>query len=181
MFSKEIKKNKRKKKLKGKKKKSNIFINIILFFFFSFLLLFIIIIVIKFFFFLNQSLIINYNNKMLPRLLRKNLLTTITIILILYLNECNAYFLDYTPQYLLDCKKKDYNSDQIKNTLILHEIDRYLMISLGPIAVLCSLFIILTFLIFGATRHQPQDIIFGISLSDFFLSIHWIMSSIFMI
>ena len=42
------------------------------------------------------------------------------------------------------------------------------MISLGPIAVLCSLFIILTFLIFGATRHQPQDIIFGISLSDFF-------------
>lgn len=51
---------------------------------------------------------------------------------------------------------------------------------LGPIAIVCTLFIIVTFIKYPTTRKQPGDIILAISISDFVLSCHWIISSTYM-
>lgn len=51
---------------------------------------------------------------------------------------------------------------------------------LGPVAIICTLFIIVTFIKYPTTRKQPGDIILAISISDFVLSCHWIISSSYM-
>ena len=59
----------------------------------------------------------------------------------------------------------------------MHEVDRWVFVLLAPFAILSTLFIIITFIKYPTTRKQPGDIILAISLSDFVLCMHWIISS----
>ncbi|KAL4506845.1 hypothetical protein ABPG72_001266 [Tetrahymena utriculariae] len=100
---------------------------------------------------------------------------TILITLLLLVNGING-FLDYNEEHLLNCK--DYHTNQqLQTTLIIHSIDKWVFLILAPFAILSTLFIMLTFYKYPTTRKQPGDIILAISISDFVLCVHWIISS----
>ena len=53
-------------------------------------------------------------------------------------------------------------------------IDAFVFITLGPISLCSSLFIIFTFYKYKEMREQPGDIFLWISISELILAIHWI-------
>lgn len=63
--------------------------------------------------------------------------------------------------------------------LILHEIDRYMYISICPITIIATSLIILTFFKYPGTRNSPGDLLLAISLCEFALNVHWLISSIY--
>lgn len=103
----------------------------------------------------------------------------IAVLAMSFLPRASA-FLDYTEEYLLDCRDKHTNQ-VLSQTLIIHEIDKWVFVCLAPFAILSTLFIIITFIKYPTTRKPPGDIILAISVSDLILSLHWIISSGYML
>jgi len=64
-----------------------------------------------------------------------------------------------------------------RKILIIHDIDKYLILIIGPICVLATLFTILTFIKYPSSRKAPGNIILMIAISELILTIHWITSA----
>ena len=61
----------------------------------------------------------------------------------------------------------------------MSKVAYYVFIFTTPFSILFSFFIIGTFFKYKECRVQPGDLMLGISVSDFFLSIHWLVSALF--
>ena len=90
------------------------------------------------------------------------------------------FFDDYDVQ--IKCNPDSFKNNQ---TLIeealdqinLRWIDSIVFLVLGSLTFLSTSFIILTFIKYPKMREPPGDIILGISISEFVLTIHWMVSS----
>lgn len=110
---------------------------------------------------------------------QRNILQCILLVCGLFMKSTKG-FLDYTPEYMLDCES-EHSNEILAGTLIIHAVDKWVFMLLGPIAILSTLFIVITFIKYPTIRKQPGDIILAISLSDFILCMHWISSSAYAI
>ena len=90
------------------------------------------------------------------------------------------------PKFLLDeettsivCRENFYkDEDQVNDALDqinLQLFDAYFFVVVSPIALISTLFIIITFIKYPKMREPPGDILLGISLSEFVLTIHWML------
>lgn len=89
-------------------------------------------------------------------------------------------FNDYSET--IRCDKSYYGNDEkliedALNRINLRWIDSIVFISLGTVTFFSTLFIILTFIKYPQAREPPGDIILGISISEFVLTIHWMVSA----
>lgn len=88
-------------------------------------------------------------------------------------------FDDYSEK--IRCNYNDYDDDEeIEKELDqinLRWIDSIVFVSLGVVTFFSTLFIILTFVKYPQMREPPGDIILGISISEFVLTIHWMISA----
>ena len=89
-------------------------------------------------------------------------------------------FNDYneTVNCNVDSFKKDENRIQfVLDSINLRWIDSIVFVTLGTVTFISTSFIILTFIMYPQTREPPGDIILGISISEFILTIHWMVSA----
>lgn len=63
----------------------------------------------------------------------------------------------------------------------MHEIDRYMYLIICPITLIATSLIIITFIKYPGTRTPPGDLLLAISLCEFTLNLHWMVSAIYAI
>ena len=103
------------------------------------------------------------------------------ILYFLLLLSCQPKFLlDEKPTSILPvCSVGGYDNDTQVNAALdkinLQVFDAYFFVIVSPIALVSTLFIIFTFIKYPKMREPPGDILLGISLSEFVLTIHWML------
>ena len=75
-----------------------------------------------------------------------------------------------------ESEKEKLIDDQL-NRINLRWIDSVVFLSLGTVTFFSTSFIILTFVKYPQAREPPGDIILGISISEFILTVHWMVSA----
>ena len=76
---------------------------------------------------------------------------------------------------IIEISSEIYFKDDCLKGIILPVIDRYIFWIGGSITLIASFFLILSYIKFKELRKQPGDLILGIALSDFLLSLHWVI------
>ena len=91
-----------------------------------------------------------------------------------------SFFDDYSEK--IHCNSHDFGDDERLieiqlDSINLRWIDSIVFLTLGTITFCSTSFIILTFVKYKQTREPPGDIILGISIAEFVLTIHWMVSA----
>lgn len=77
------------------------------------------------------------------------------------------------------CRQGFYTNEEAVNKALdkinLQMFDAYFFVIVSPIALISTLFIIITFIKYPKMREPPGDILLGISLNEFILTIHWML------
>lgn len=105
-------------------------------------------------------------------------------------NDLPSQTSEYTPNFIflfddyddmIACNPDSYPNEEAKEAALdsinLRWIDSIVFITLGSVTFLSTSFIILTFIRYKEARAPPGDLILGISIAEFVLTIHWMVSA----
>lgn len=93
--------------------------------------------------------------------------------------------LGYDEHSMIDCSYDQFENLPNRDIMIerrlseinLKFIDALIFVIFGPIAAICCILLILSFIMYPELRNQPGDILLAISISELVLSIHWTVSA----